>query len=668
MSIRLTPRPLLLACALAAATVAALQAQVIGISYTLAPRAAYLFADQTAGLDDGFAVGGDLGLGFGQYVELRANYLVGLNTVTDFGGFDFDGELLEGVAERDVDFSRIGGDVKLNLSRGALLPYLTLGAGVQSIGLDGRDPDRNIYASGGLGIVLSAADRFTLFAEGRFTGYNHNSLNGLLTDDDVRALGLSRRQFRAGQQNNYSLEAGLAFYLGGRRPGELTDLDRAYAAQFGNGFRGASLLLTPTLAYTNFDQVLPYRDAFFGGAALGLDFGPLVGLNAYYLRAMARDRISFDFDELAMYGADFRFNLNTVATGIAPYITLGGGYIDVRDDYRAVDGATDARSQGFAAGGGGITLGLSPNVKLRGGVKALLTSGTVVDDLQSTDQIKSSIQYTAGLTFAFGRRARDPQDIVDANRDAALSAQQAANDRRAAEVRQQYEAQLAEVEAELNEAYATGDTARATELTAVREDTEQILDELAARERREGSRGATGAMASSSTIRLTVDELESLLRELVSAPAPAAPMPYIVYGAPASGYPMPDQRQRGINDPAMMPGLGFAPDSAARQRRDERDVMILAELQRTRERLDQIERRLARLDGEAAPNPREGDRSGSTPAPRPNDQSAPRSPRQPDAGSAPSPDSPTTAPAEPLSRRERRRLERQRRRQGDRPE
>jgi hypothetical protein len=68
----------------------ALQAQVKGISYTLPPSIEYSNWGKNTGLSDGYSIGGQFGFGFGQFVELRANYLQSINLQRDFSNFDFD--------------------------------------------------------------------------------------------------------------------------------------------------------------------------------------------------------------------------------------------------------------------------------------------------------------------------------------------------------------------------------------------------------------------------------------------------------------------------------------------------------------------------------------------------------------------------------------------------
>ena len=512
-------------CVLATAA----SAQVAGVGYTLAPRAAYLFPSDNSGLENQFAIGADFGFSFGQFIELRANYLQGIGGATELERLGED--LLDNGSlpdSRDVNVRRIGGDVKFNLGKGAFLPYVLVGTGIQRTRItdDLNDVDldidnENIYGNAGIGFVLSAADRYTFFVEGRYLQYRFNAFNALLTDAervDLRTPDGGLVEVNTGNRRtgNYSVETGVAFYLGGRRPGEMTELDEAYARQFGDGFRGVSLEIEPTLSRINFADASPFRDTWLGGAALGFNFGPLVGIRGYYLRAMQDDEINFDFDDLAVYGLDMRFNLNTVRTGIAPFLTLGGGLIDPDGAYSGrLDGDGNARldldGQGFASGGGGIVLGLTRNLKLRGAVKALLTSDQdLLDENVTTDQINTSTQYTIGLDLALGRKADGDQLAEDmraeaveeqrqrdlVQRDSLLSRQDSIFEARLAKqdsvaearlarsqnvrdsIRLSYEAELAQREEELNEAIAARDRVQIDSMQALVAETESLLDDI----------------------------------------------------------------------------------------------------------------------------------------------------------------------------------------------
>ncbi len=107
------------------------KSQVQDLSYTLSPSVEYVLWGDQAGLKDGLTVGGKLGFGFGQFVELSGTYLQALNLETDFSDFGLPGFSESLFTARDVDWQRYGGELRLNLSRGVVLPFLTLGSGIQ---------------------------------------------------------------------------------------------------------------------------------------------------------------------------------------------------------------------------------------------------------------------------------------------------------------------------------------------------------------------------------------------------------------------------------------------------------------------------------------------------------------------------------------------------------
>lgn len=500
-----------------------LQAQVSGLSYTISPSGQYVFWDDRAGLADNFGLGANLGFGFGEFVELRGTYLQMLDQETYFSDFGLPSFSDSLISSRSVDLYRYGGELRLNLSRGKLLPYLTLGTGIQATTLDTFATNKNIYATVGLGLVLSAADRYTFTLEGRSTAYNFNAVNRLMTAEDRAALDLNSADFQNERLNNWSIGASLAFYLGGRRPGDLTEVDRAYTRAFSNGFRNLSVLIEPTLAKIDFDEMLPYRETWLGGLSAGVDFGPLVGIRAFYLQGMENNEVNLDFDRLAVYGGDFRFKLNNVASGLAPFLTIGGGYIDV-DEEAYVTRAADlpAVSQAFASGGGGVVLGLSPNVRLKGEIKALLTTNSNVENLQSADEITSSTMYSLGLNVALGKRERTPDALFREENELALQEQEAVNDANAAALKEKYEARITELETELNNAYANQDIEKAAELLEEKEDAEAIVAEIESRQLAvetppTSPQGGFSIVPSNSRIQLSPAEFESLIEEILES-------------------------------------------------------------------------------------------------------------------------------------------------------
>lgn len=504
-----------------------LSAQVRGISYTLGPTANYTWFNNESGLDDALMIGGRLGIGFGEFVELRGLYMQTLGQAVDLAGFDVDTDLLAG---SDIDLKRYGAELKLNLSRGHLLPYLTLGAGVQEIERQQLAASDNIFASAGLGLTLSAGDRFTFSLEGKNTAYNYSAVRSLLNNEERQAQNLDANDFPTTRFGNWSLGASANFYLGGRRPGELSEVDRAYIETFDAGLSGLRLPIEVNLMRLVWDDALPYRDAWLGGANIGIDFGPFVGLRAFYLRAMDEDKVNFDFDALSLYGGDARFKLGRTGRALTPFLTLGGGYIRVGDDYVARPERA-AESQGFATGGGGLIIALGDYVRLNGSARALLTTSTDIQDLNTTEQLATSWMYGAGLTVALGRRARnsaataDEQiiereiEIVYTDDTTTYNAEAAA--RETAALRQRYQQRIRNLEQQLNAAYAADDTERAANLLQRKQEAEFVIAELDSRSEQSTEEDAEAGRAErSGIVRMTPEQFTDLVRALRAEDAP----------------------------------------------------------------------------------------------------------------------------------------------------
>ena len=465
-------------------------AQVRGVSYTIAPSASYNWFDTQSGLEDAFMFGGRLGFGFGEYVELRATYLQTIDQQTNFGGLGLD--IDSTFANRGVDLARYGAELKLNVGRGTLLPYLLLGGGIQDTEREGLEKAENIFGTLGLGLTLSAADRYTFGVEGKYIAYSGNTVRNLFNEVERQANNLDLNSFDSDQVGTYSVAANLQFYLGGRRPGQLSDIDQKYLENFQGGISGLSLPVEFGLAQVDWDSELAYRDAYFAGATAGFSFGPLISLRGFYYRGMTDEEINFDFDDISLYGGDFRFNLTQASSGIVPYLTVGGGYIDLSSGYNdgLDEGEAFASSQGFASGGGGIYLKFGERVTLNGGVRALLTSGADLEDLNSTEQLTTSTMYTAGLGFTLGGNNRDNPDVVrQSTLEDRLAAQQSDFDRRAdsirlenqlelEELRNRYQDTIARLDEELIDALEAGDVRTAAVIKEEREEARAIVAEV----------------------------------------------------------------------------------------------------------------------------------------------------------------------------------------------
>lgn len=475
-------------------TYAGADAQVRGVSYTIAPSAAYNWFDDASGLDDAFMFGGRLGFGFGEFVELRATYLQTIDQQTDFAGLGIGIDSTFG--DQGVDLRRYGAELKLNVGRGNLLPYVLIGGGIQDTEREGLERAENIFGTLGLGLTLSAADRYTFGVEGKYIAYSGNTVQNLFDEAERQANDLSLTDFDTDQIGTFAVAANLQFYLGGRRPGQLSEIDEEYLRNFEGGLRGLSIPIELGGARVEWDESLPYRDAYFAGGTAGFNFGPLVSLRGFYYQGMTDDEINFDFDDIALYGADFRFNLTQASSGLVPYLNVGGGYIDLASGYN--DGVTDitqvAQSQGFASGGGGLYLKFGERFTINGGARALLTTGSDLEDLNSTEQITTSMMYNAGLALILGGKNRDRPDVVrQSTFEDELDQQQQQFERRAdsirmenqmeiAELRERYQDTIAVLDQELIDALDAGDVETAAIIKEEREDAALIVDELDARQ------------------------------------------------------------------------------------------------------------------------------------------------------------------------------------------
>ncbi len=429
------------------------QAQVTGISYTLSPTGEYaLFesdgffgSDGNAALENGFFYGGEVGFGFGQYLELGGVYLLGRNFENDFSdlndgfltGYGGDNQAVvntldslggEGVLGGEVDLRRIGGKLRLNLASGIgreaeFLPYVTLGTGILRFDAENVEENDNIYVTGGLGFTFSLMDRFTVSLGGEVLAYRYNFARTFLGDTGVEARstalenqgepGIEPENFDEETVYSPVLHGSVQFYLGGREPGELSDLDRALLDQFGGG-GGPALFIEPFYGRIEFNDALAFpKDQNVAGVSAGLRFGPYVGLRGFYWRATEGDDVfdglpgnAVNFEDIAFYGGELslRFGSQFLDRGFTPYLLVGAGYMDVLSGYNddIPAGATAPEDGYFGIGGAGLEVPLTNALKLQGGARYLLMSNSDVADINEPDEVYGSLMYTAGLEFNLG--------------------------------------------------------------------------------------------------------------------------------------------------------------------------------------------------------------------------------------------------------------------------
>ncbi len=487
-----------------------MKGQVSDLSLNLSPTANYTWWDKGLFVKNGAMVGGMIGVGLGPNLELRGVYERSLDLKSTLNGQNVPQNVIDKFISREVDIARWGGEFKANIPVNSIVaPYLTLGTGVQKLEFN-EIKQEQIYLSGGLGSNFSLTDRIIFNIEAKLHAFNYDP-NVLLIES-----GLLRDELpsiTSNRMKNWSVNAGFQFYLGGKSPSSYSALDRAIDAQYNTGLSGLRFVFEPGGAYINFDNSTNMRDTYLLGAALGVDFNDYVGLRAFYYRSSEDEKVTFDFDKMAMYGADFTAKLN-VARGIVPYITVGAGYMNVYDSYVGENPLLANNSGYFAKGGVGLSIPVSRYFELFGAANLLYTTDKDPEDLESTEDLKKHTMFNAGLKFNIGRSAMANKAI-----DSYV-------DRRVSDKTMMYEQRIAELKKELDRAYEVNDTEKAT----------QIINEKQRLEREQATSIGTPQMPATysaadttattfattrpedqTMIRLTPAELESLVDKVVQS-------------------------------------------------------------------------------------------------------------------------------------------------------
>ncbi|RZK48786.1 MAG: hypothetical protein EOO99_08755 [Pedobacter sp.] len=510
-------------------------AQVGDVSLTFTPQVGYNWFDKKSNVDNGTMYGFQAGFGFGKVIELRGTYERSFDLKRNFGKYEGDIQNLFpnfNFENREVKVSRIGGEFKTNLPVSGFAPYLIVGTGVQTFKTNltsgATYKSENLYGSGGLGFKISLGERTTLNFEGRGLVYNMNPASLLYNEGGSSEFDEWVNNTDRSTMYNWSLMAGLQFYLGGRSETEMDAVERAYLNRYSGGISGTKLTLSPAGAFVNFNNNSPFRDTYLMGGIVGVDFSHYAGIQGYYYQATTDEKIHFDFDKLAMYGADFVGKLN-VPRGIVPYITVGGGYINVKDNYQGrpmlnaggqAIGAMPAKSGYYAKGGVGVSVPLSPNLEVFGAANLLYSMKNQdgkVEDIQNANELLQSTMYNAGLRLKLGTSA-NPEKAIDRAYDKRFDSERSAYDAQIAALQDRlnektkssadslkatnkaYEARLKALEDSLKDAYTNNDSRKA----------QAIIEEKKALEADQKLN-----MSSNGLVRLTPAELESLIERVI---------------------------------------------------------------------------------------------------------------------------------------------------------
>jgi len=449
-------------------------AQVQGIGYRLTPAVSYVDFEGDAALTDGLLYGGGVGLSFGEFFELGGSYQLGRDFETDFSGFsglEDDPALaaaLAGLPPRPVDLERYGGSLRINLARTGLAPFITGGTGLLRFDPQDRDASRAIYLKGGAGLQLTGADRYALAVSAEVLSYRYNPGPTFFSPADLAVVGLGYGDFNQTTVYNRLVRGTLQVYLGGRRPGGDTEVDRELRRQFSGGLAGLSLVVEPFYGRVEFDEAFDYRDQAFAGVEAGVDLGPLVGLRGFFGRGVD-DGDPTQTQDVQMYGGDVRLRLSEGGSFV-PFLTVGGGFYDVLDGYATEEAAepsnVTSEDRPFAVGGAGVELALNPRLKAVGEARAMLMSTQETGDVSQPENVFLSPIFRGGLSFALGGSAGERVAVV---RQSELDAERARLTAEREALRLEALDRIAVLEGELAAARAAGDTDAVVELAAERD-------------------------------------------------------------------------------------------------------------------------------------------------------------------------------------------------------
>jgi len=389
-------------------------AQFRDVGYTFEPTIQGILDSDNASLQDEPLYGGALGLSFGRYLQVNAEYLANNGASTNFTNVD----RLSGLLDRELDVRRYGARLRLNLLDRRVIPYLTVGTGVLELAPRGVDDTRTVYGLGGGGFAFRLQDQFRFSVSGEVLGYRYDPVATYLGPSGASNFGTGTELVRTP-----ALTASVSLFLGGRSLDEETVVDAALQEQFGGGgvLSNTRLFVNPIYGRIEFNDALGFpKDQNVFGLHAGVDLGPYVGLRGFYWRGTAGENLGDDlgggFEDIRTYGSELQLRLNLeLGRGFVPYARVGGGYLDVQTDYAddLPDGAVVPDDRFFGITGAGLEVPVTRSLKLSGGVRGLLMSNPNVVQAGDAGDLYGSTMYTAGVEFRLGGGGGDDERPPD---------------------------------------------------------------------------------------------------------------------------------------------------------------------------------------------------------------------------------------------------------------
>ena len=496
-------------------------AQVKDISFAIAPTAEYVLWNKKSAIENGFMVGGYVGFGFGKNLELLGSYSQSLGLKSRIDGFSAPDNIKAVFTPTDVNVHSWGGELKGNIPMTySFQPYITLGSGIQTVKANQTTQDA-IYFAFGLGSKFNLTRRLTLNVQARGTHFNSDASNILHNPSEAKTSTYNQwvtDNVSNKSMLNWSLQAGLQLYLGGRNPDELTELDNSYT-----NLKNFKVVVAPAIGYIDFDSDNNFRNTYLAGASLGFDFTEYIGVRGFYYQAMKDEKVSLDFDKLSLYGADFLARLN-VSNGVVPYITVGAGYLNVGNGYQGKVATVENKSSIFAKGGIGLAIPLSKHLELFGVANLLYTTGneSASNALKSPNKLQSNIFYNAGIRIKFAKENEKYtyQDLANEIHASEINEGKeqvkVQNNTKTTPISQKqkdidyYNAQIATVEKQIQLAYRQNDINNASLLLKEKEKWEKLRNNYVAENIPYPSENQANL------VRMTPEQLQTLISEIVN--------------------------------------------------------------------------------------------------------------------------------------------------------
>ena len=496
-------------------------AQVKDISFAIAPTAEYVLWNKKSAIENGFMVGGYVGFGFGKNLELLGSYSQSLGLKSRIDGFSAPDNIKAVFTPTDVDVHTWGGELKGNIPMTySFQPYITLGSGIQTVKANQTTQDA-IYFAFGLGSKFNLTRRLTLNVQARGTHFNSDASNILHNPSEAKTSTYNQwvtDNVSNKSMLNWSLQAGLQLYLGGRNPDELTELDNSYT-----NLKNFKVVVAPAIGYIDFDSDNNFRNTYLAGASLGFDFTEYIGVRGFYYQAMKDEKVSLDFDKLSLYGADFLARLN-VSNGVVPYITVGAGYLNVGNGYQGKVATVENKSSIFAKGGIGLAIPLSKHLELFGVANLLYTTGneSASNALKSPNKLQSNVFYNAGIRIKFAKENEKYtyQDLANEIHASEIKEGKEQvkiqNNTKTTPISQKqkdidyYNAQISTVEKQIQLAYRQNDINNASLLLKEKEKWEKLRNNYVAENIPYPSENQTNL------VRMTPEQLQTLISEIVN--------------------------------------------------------------------------------------------------------------------------------------------------------